>query len=149
MDIQVLTRLSIVFILYFIKIITIKLLNRIFHCLRCRKQQGDCLIMILYLETEEVPLMIEQIETYAKRLKLSWIREHYHEVEAETNQEYLLKLFENEVPQREERKVNLLLKQAQLPKTGDQHFNGNIFKSHKGLTGKRFFREILFSEKKI
>src|SRR5690625_2662428 len=148
MDIQVLSRLNIVFILYFIKIITIKRLNRIFHCLRCGKPQEDSLIMILYLEME-VPLMIEQIETYAKRLKLSWIREHYYEVEAETNQEYLLKLFENEVPQREERKVNLLLKQAQLPKTGDQHFNGNIFKSHKGLTGKRFFREILFSEKKI
>lgn len=41
--------------------------------------------------------MKEQIEEYAKRLKLSWIREHYHEVEATNNQEYLLKLFEMEV----------------------------------------------------
>src|SRR5699024_9036452 len=112
---------NIVFILYFIKIITIKRLNRTFHCLGCRRQQGDCLITILYLKTE-VPLMTAQIEEYAKRLKLSWIREHYNEIEAETNHEYLLKLFENEVQQREERKVNLLLKQAQLPKTGDQPF---------------------------
>ena len=66
--------------------------------------------------------MKEQIETYAKRLKLSWIREHYHEVEAENNLDYLLQLFEKEVQNREERKVNLLLKQAQLPKTGDQPF---------------------------
>lgn len=34
--------------------------------------------------------MKEQIERYAKRLKLSWIREHYHEIEAENNHEYLL-----------------------------------------------------------
>src|SRR5699024_8902675 len=66
--------------------------------------------------------MKEQIEAYAKRLKLSWIREHYHEVEAENNHDYLLQLFEKEVQNREERKVNLLLKQAQLPKTGDQPF---------------------------
>src|SRR5699024_3006503 len=68
----------------------------------------------------EVPLMTAQIEAYAKRLKLSWIRKHYQEIVAQSNQEYFLKLFENEVQQREERKVNLLLKQAQLPKTGDQ-----------------------------
>src|SRR5699024_4304483 len=100
-------KLNIVFILHFMRIITIKQLNRIFHCLKCRKQQGDCLIMILYLKTE-VPFMIEQIEAYAKRLKLSWIREHYYEIEAKTNHEYLLKLFKNEVQQREERKINLL-----------------------------------------
>ncbi|ENH97929.1 transposase (26), partial [Gracilibacillus halophilus YIM-C55.5] len=66
--------------------------------------------------------MKEQIEAYAKRLKLSWIREHFDEVEAEDHQEYLLKLFEKEIQNREERKVNLLLNQAQLPKTGNQPF---------------------------
>ena len=62
--------------------------------------------------------MNTNIEEYAKRLKLSWIREHYHEIEATSNEEYLLKLFENEIQQREERKMNLLLTQATLPKTG-------------------------------
>lgn len=66
--------------------------------------------------------MNEQIEAYAKRLKLSWIRENYQQIEANSNQEYLLKLFEKEVQNREERRINLLLKQAQLPKTGDQPY---------------------------
>jgi DNA replication protein DnaC len=66
--------------------------------------------------------MKDQIEAYAKRLKLSWIREHFQEIEAKDNQEYLLKLFEMEVQNREERKVNLLLNQAQLPKTGGQPY---------------------------
>jgi len=77
--------------------------------------------------------MKEQIEEYAKRLKLSWIREHYHEVEATNNQEYLLKLFEMEVQQREERKVNLLLKQAQLPNTGDQPFQWEHIQIPQGI----------------
>src|SRR5699024_10726576 len=64
--------------------------------------------------------MKEQIEAYAKRLKLSWIREHYHEVEAENNHDYLLQLFEKEVQNREEIKVNLLIKKAQLPYYSDQ-----------------------------
>src|SRR5699024_802509 len=132
MDIQALIKLNITFILYFIKIITIKRLNRTFHCLGCLRQQGDCLIMILYLKME-VPLMTAQIEAYAKRLKLSWIRKHYHEIEAQSNHEYLLKLFENEVQQREERKVNLLLKQAQLPKTGDQPFQWKHIQIPQGI----------------
>lgn len=77
--------------------------------------------------------MTAQIEEYAKRLKLSWIREHYDEIEAETNHEYLLKLFGNEVQQREERKVNLLLKQAQLPKTGDQPFQWEHIQIPQGI----------------
>src|SRR5699024_8019660 len=77
--------------------------------------------------------MKEQIEAYAKRLKLSWIREHYHEVEAENNHEYLLQLFEKEVQNREERKVKLLLKQAQLPKTDDQPFQWVHMQIYKGI----------------
>lgn len=63
------------------------------------------------------------IEEYAKRLKLSWIREHYHEIEAASNEEYILKLFEHEIQQREERKMNLLLKQATLPKIGTNPYD--------------------------
>jgi ribosomal protein S1 len=59
--------------------------------------------------------MESMIREYAKRLKLSWIRQNYQEVQAASNEEYLLKLMELEV-QREERRVNLLLSQASLPK---------------------------------
>jgi DNA replication protein DnaC len=64
-----------------------------------------------------------QIQEYAKRLKLSWIREHYHEVKAISNEDYLLQLFEKEIEQREERKMNLLLTQAALPKVGGNPFD--------------------------
>jgi DNA replication protein DnaC len=60
--------------------------------------------------------MHREIQAYAKRLKLSWIKEHFHEVKATTHEEFLLKLFEAEVQQREERRTNLLLTQATLPK---------------------------------
>ena len=78
--------------------------------------------------------MKEQIEAYAKRLKLSWIREHYHEIKAENNLNYLLQLFEREVENREERKVNLLLKQAQLPKTGNQPFQWEHIQIPQGIS---------------
>ncbi|XQY91881.1 IS21-like element helper ATPase IstB [Metabacillus sp. HB246100] len=63
------------------------------------------------------------IQQYAKRLKLSWVREHYHEIEATTNEEFLIKLFEKEIEQREERKTNLLLSQASLPKVNGKPFD--------------------------
>ncbi|MCU9595900.1 IS21-like element helper ATPase IstB [Caldibacillus thermolactis] len=78
--------------------------------------------------------MNEQIEGYAKRLKLSWIRENYQQIEANSNQEYLLKLFEKEVQNREERRINLLLKQAQLPKTGDQPYQWEHIQIPQGIS---------------
>lgn len=77
--------------------------------------------------------MNEQIEAYAKRLKLSWIRENYQTVEAKSHKEYLFKLFEREVENREERKTNLLLKQAQLPKTGNQAFQWEHIQIPQGI----------------
>jgi DNA replication protein DnaC len=77
--------------------------------------------------------MIEQIQGYAKRLKLSWIRENFSEIQAEDNQEYLLKLFEKEVENREERKINLLLSQAQLPKTGSSPFQWEHIQIPQGI----------------
>ncbi|WP_432356965.1 IS21-like element helper ATPase IstB [Sporosarcina sp. UB5] len=75
------------------------------------------------------------IEEHAKRLKLSWIRENFHEVKAASNEEYLLKLFEREIQQREERKLNLLISQSSLPDISGRHFdwdgihmNGDISK---------------------
>ncbi len=77
--------------------------------------------------------MNDQIKLYAKRLKLSWIREHFSEVEAESNQEYLFKIFEQEIQNREERKNNLLLSQAQLPKTGSQPFQWEHIQIPQGI----------------
>ena len=77
--------------------------------------------------------MNEQIEAYAKRLKLSWIRENFDKVEADNNIEYLLKLFESEVQNREERKINLLLSQAQLPKTGNTPFQWEHIQIPQGI----------------
>lgn len=65
----------------------------------------------------------EQIKAYAKRLKLSWIPQHYEKVKAHDFEEYLLKLFEQEIEQREQRKVNQLIKQATFPKLKDIQFN--------------------------
>lgn len=75
-----------------------------------------------------------QILEYAKRLKLSWIREHYHEVEAKTNEDFLLELFRREVEQREERKTNLLLTQATLPKTKGNPFDWKDILLTQGLS---------------
>nr|WP_289037937.1 IS21-like element helper ATPase IstB [uncultured Allobacillus sp.] len=91
--------------------------------------------------------MREQIEAYAKRLKLSWIREHFDELEADSNQEYLLKLFEQEVQNREERKVNLLLSQAQLPKTGNQPFQWEHIRIPQGIDRERVLDGTFIKEK--
>ncbi|WP_338021162.1 ATP-binding protein [Bacillus piscicola] len=67
--------------------------------------------------------MHEKIQAYAKRLKLSWVREHYQDIQADTREEFLLRLFEKEIEQREERKINLLLKSATLPKVSGKPFD--------------------------
>ncbi len=67
--------------------------------------------------------MHEMIQEYAKRLKLSWIRENFHTVNIEDPQQYLLILFEKEVEQREERKINLLFKSATLPNVSGNPFD--------------------------
>lgn len=83
-----------------------------------------------------------QIKEYAKRLKLSWIPANYHTVEAKTNEEYLLKIFEHEVQHRDERKINLLMKQATLPKIPDKPFD---WKDHSIRT--RGYKRIYFRGK--
>ncbi|MBU8908975.1 IS21-like element helper ATPase IstB [Desertibacillus haloalkaliphilus] len=75
-----------------------------------------------------------KIQEYAKRLKLSWIREHYREVQAANTEEYLLKLFEKEIEQREERKVNLLFKAATLPNVSGKPFDWKDIQLGQGLT---------------
>lgn len=76
---------------------------------------------------------MDPIKEYAKRLKLSWIRQHYQKVQAESHTEYLLKLFESEVQQREERKTNLLIRQATLPKVSGKPFQWDEIQVSNGL----------------
>ncbi|WAA13358.1 IS21-like element helper ATPase IstB [Fervidibacillus halotolerans] len=78
--------------------------------------------------------MNDLIQQYAKRLKLSWIREHYHEVNARNYEEYLLKLFEQEIAQREKRKINLLLKSATLPNKYGKTFDWKDIELGQGIT---------------
>lgn len=78
--------------------------------------------------------MKQRIQEYAKRLKLSWTREHYHEIGAANNEEYLLRLLEREIQQRDERKTNLLLQQATLPKVAGTPFDWKDIKLGQGLT---------------
>lgn len=91
--------------------------------------------------------MEQTIEEYAKRLKLSWIRQHYHEVEAASNEEFLLKLMEQEIQQREERKTNLLLSQSQLPEVPSVPFIWDEIDYTQGLT-RNYFLEGEFLPKK-
>ncbi|MED0742100.1 IS21-like element helper ATPase IstB [Aneurinibacillus aneurinilyticus] len=67
-------------------------------------------------------------------MKLSWTREHYHEIRATNNEEYLLRLLEREIQQRDERKTNLLLQQATLPKVAGTPFDWKDIKLGQGLT---------------
>ncbi|KGA96738.1 ATP-binding protein [Alkalihalobacillus alcalophilus ATCC 27647 = CGMCC 1.3604] len=90
--------------------------------------------------------MRPSISELAKRLKLSWIREHYDEIEASSNEDYLRILFEKEIEQREERKVNLLLKQATLPKMSGVPFNWKDVVLTPQLT-QSYLLEGLFLEK--
>jgi DNA replication protein DnaC len=78
--------------------------------------------------------MSERIRSYAKRLKLSWIKNHFHEVEATTNEEFLIKLFEAEIQQREERRINLHLTQATLPKVKGKPFDWSEVQIPGGIT---------------
>lgn len=74
------------------------------------------------------------IREYAKRLKLSWIPANYQTVQATTNEEFLLKLFEQEVQHRDERRTNLLLKQATLPKIPEKTYDWRDIQLAPGIT---------------
>jgi DNA replication protein DnaC len=91
--------------------------------------------------------MESTIQEYAKRLKLSWIRQNYQEVQAASNEEYLLKLMELEIKQREERRVNLLLNQASLPKAPSVPFKWDEIEYNQGLT-KEYLLDGQFIENK-
>src|SRR5699024_9327471 len=91
--------------------------------------------------------MHEMIQEYAKRLKLSWIRENFHTVNIEDPQQYLLTLFEKEVKQREERKINLLFKTATLPNVSGNPFDWTDIQLGNGLN-QSYLLDGHFIEKK-
>jgi len=87
-----------------------------------------------------------QIQEYAKRLKLSWVREHYDEIKAESHEEYLLQLFEREIQQREERKINSMLTQACLPKVSENPFDWKDIVLTKGLNKEYLLNATLMEQ---
>lgn len=91
--------------------------------------------------------MEERIQEYAKRLKLSWIRQHYHEVQAASQEEFLLKLMEQELQQREERKRNLLYTQSNLPEVPAVPFQWDDIEYTQGLTRDYFLNGEFLSQK--
>jgi len=91
--------------------------------------------------------MHEMIQEYAKRLKLSWIRENFHTVDIEDPKQYLLTLFEKEVNQREERRINLLLKTATLPNVFGKPFDWSEVQLGQGLSQESIIEGKFIEEK--
>ena len=114
--------------------------------LLCHRHQEDQHIMTSCLKRRCV-LMELLIQEYAKRLKLSWIRQNFDEIEATSNQEYLLKLMEAEVRQREERRTNLLFTQSLLPPLPSVEFKWDDIEYTQGLN-REYFLNREFMENK-
>src|SRR5699024_1297370 len=91
--------------------------------------------------------MHEMIQEYAKRLKLSWIRENFHTVNIQDHQQYLLTRIENEVKQREERKINLLFTTATLSNVSCNPFDWTDIQLGQGLSQESVL-EVEFIEAK-
>src|SRR5699024_10231416 len=66
-------------------------------------------------------MMFELVEEQAKRLKLSHIRNHCKHFSAEELQ-FLSRIFTQEIEHRDQNRINLLLKQAQLPPSGEEEY---------------------------
>lgn len=66
-------------------------------------------------------MMFELVEEQAKRLKLSHIRNHCKHFSAEELQ-FLSRIFTQEIEQRDQNRINLILKQAQLPPSGEEEY---------------------------
>lgn len=65
--------------------------------------------------------MSERLQEYAKRLKLSHLRTNHMNFTPE-QVTFLERIFEEEIEQREISRINLLLKQANLPKCGNEPY---------------------------
>jgi DNA replication protein DnaC len=89
--------------------------------------------------------MEQQIKECAKRLKLSWIPQNYKEVHAESHEEFLFKLFQNEIEQRERRKINQLVKQATFPKISGPPFEWDDVQLPQGVD-KSYLLESKFAD---
>lgn len=90
--------------------------------------------------------MSELLIECAKRLKLSQLRSHVDELSAQ-EVSFLEKLFTREIEQREQTKLNLLLKQAQLPQSGQEPYEWQHVQLPKTIT-KEELLEGAFLEKR-
>lgn len=77
--------------------------------------------------------MSELLVECAKRLKLSQLRSHIQELSLD-EVSFLEKLFTREIEQREQTKLNLLLKQAQLSQSGQEPYEWQHVQLPKTIT---------------
>ena len=90
--------------------------------------------------------MSEQLQEYAKRLKLSHLRANCKSFTAE-QVAFLEGLFAQEIEQREASRINLLLKQAHLPKCGTEPFVWQHVQVPKTITSEEILNGEFIKEK--
>jgi DNA replication protein DnaC len=90
--------------------------------------------------------MSEQLQTYAKRLKLSHLRTNCASYTPE-QVAFLEGIFEQEIEQREASRINLLLKQAHLPKCGTEPFSWQHVQVPKTITSESILNGSFIAEK--
>lgn len=90
--------------------------------------------------------MNEQLQEYAKRLKLSHLRANCEHLTTE-EVTFLKGIFEKEIEQREATRINLLLKQAHLPKCGAESFDWQHVQVPKTITSERILNGSFIAEK--
>ena len=90
--------------------------------------------------------MSEQLQTYAKRLKLSHLRTNCASYTPE-QVAFLEGIFEQEIEQREASRINLLLKQAHLPKCGTDPFVWQHVQVPKTITSESILNGSFIAEK--
>lgn len=90
--------------------------------------------------------MSETVKEYAKRLKLSYLRAQCDELSSE-QLTFLERIFEKEIEQREQSRINLLLKQAQLPQGGKEPFEWQHVQIPKSISEENIFEGNFILEK--
>ena len=90
--------------------------------------------------------MSESIQEYAKRLKLSYLRAHCDDLSQEQIA-FLKTLFEKEIEQREQTRINLLLKQAHLPQGGNETFDWQHVQIPKSISKESIYDGLFIKEK--
>lgn len=90
--------------------------------------------------------MSERLQEYAKRLKLSHLRANHMNFTPEQIR-FLEQIFEKEIEQRETSRINLLLKQASLPKCGNEPYVWQHVQLPKTITSEEILSGQFIAEK--